>query len=56
MSNIIDKVQVSGGTYDIQDSAATTALGGLKLVKLTQSQYDALATKDNSTLYIVIDD
>lgn len=29
------------------------ALGGLKLVKLTQSEYDALATKDSSTLYII---
>ena len=34
-------------------SANTTALGGLKLVKLTQSEYDALATKDSSTLYII---
>lgn len=29
------------------------ALGGLKLVKLTQSEYDALSTKDSSTLYII---
>lgn len=29
------------------------ALCGLKLVKLTQSEYDALATKDSSTLYII---
>ena len=28
-------------------------LGGLKLVKLTQSEYDALQTKDQNTLYIV---
>ena len=28
-------------------------LGGLKLVKLTQSQYDALQTKDGNTLYII---
>lgn len=31
-----------------------TALGGLKLVKLTQAQYDALTTKDNSTLYVIV--
>lgn len=31
------------------------ALGGLKLVKLTQNEYDALATKDSSTLYIISD-
>ena len=29
-------------------------LGGLKLVKLTQSQYDGLQTKDASTLYIIV--
>ena len=29
-------------------------LGGLKLVKLSQSQYDALQTKDASTLYIIV--
>ena len=29
-------------------------LGGLKLVKLTQTEYDALQTKDSSTLYIIV--
>ena len=33
---------------------AVTALGGLKLQQLTQAQYDALATKDNSTVYIIV--
>ena len=28
-------------------------VGGLKLVKLTQSEYDALLVKDNDTLYII---
>lgn len=28
-------------------------LGGLKFIKITQSDYDALATKDNNTLYII---
>lgn len=35
-------------------AANTTALGGLSLVKLTQAEYDALATKDNSTLYVIV--
>lgn len=35
-------------------SNAVTALGGLKLVKLTQNEYDALQTKDASTLYIIV--
>ena len=34
-------------------SNAVTALGGLKLVKLTQSEYDGLQTKDPNTLYII---
>ena len=34
-------------------TANTTALGGLSLVKLTQAEYDALATKDPNTLYII---
>lgn len=29
-------------------------LGGLKLVKLTQSEYDALQTKDANTLFIIV--
>lgn len=33
----------------------SSELGGLKLVKLSQSEYDSLATKDNSTLYVVTD-
>ena len=32
----------------------SSELGGLKLVKLSQSEYDALATKDNSTLYVIV--
>lgn len=34
-------------------SNAVTALGGLSLVKLTQAEYDALATKDSNTLYVI---
>lgn len=34
---------------------ALTNLGGLKLVSLTQTQYDALATKDSSTVYFIND-
>ena len=35
--------------------AVYDTLGGLKFVKLTQAAYDALATKDSSTLYIISD-
>ena len=40
-------------TTDVCIQDAIAALGGLKLVKLTQAQYDALATKDANTLYII---
>ena len=29
--------------------------GGLSLVKLTQAEYNALTTKDNNTLYVIVD-
>lgn len=34
-------------------SNAVTALGGLSLVKLTQTEYDNLQTKNSNTLYII---
>ena len=30
-----------------------SVLGGLKFIVLTQTQYDALQTKDENTLYII---
>jgi hypothetical protein len=32
----------------------SSELGGLKLVKLSQSEYDNLSTKDSNTLYVII--
>lgn len=32
----------------------SSELGGLKLVKLNQAEYDSLASKDNSTLYVIV--
>lgn len=55
-------IYVNDGTSDVrlQDTitgtaANTTALGGLKLVSLTQSEYDQLATKDSTTIYFIKD-
>ena len=48
---------VSSTSTDTQVPSAKAVydqLGGLKLVKLTQSEYDALQTKDASTLYIIV--
>ena len=57
-------IYCSDGTNDVklQDTITatasnTTALGGLKLVKLTQSEYSAMeqaGTLDNSTLYVIV--
>ena len=47
---------VSSTSTDSQVPSAKAVydqLGGLKLVKLSQSQYDALQTKDQNTLYII---
>ena len=44
-------------TYCVQEKIETTeaALGGLKLVKLTQSAYDALSPNyDSNTLYVIV--
>ena len=50
-----DAVTASALTdLDERTTANTTALGGLSLVKLTQAQYDALATKDSNTLYVIV--
>lgn len=52
--------QVAANTSDISTVSAstasnTTALGGLSLVKLTQSEYDALDPNyDSNTLYVIV--
>ena len=48
---------VSSSSTDTQVPSAKAVydqLGGLKLVKLTQSEYDALQTHDSSTLYVIV--
>ena len=54
MSNIIDKIQVSGVTYDIGGSGG----GGNPTVELTQAEYDALVTAGTvaaDTFYVITD-
>ena len=49
--NKIDEVeQVTAASLN----ALNDNFGGLKLVKLSQAEYNALATKDSSTLYIIV--
>ena len=53
MSNIIDKIQLSGVTYDIGGSG-----GGSPTVELTQAEYNALVTAGTvsaDTYYIITD-
>ena len=48
MANI-NKIRLSGTTYNIEDENAS------KTVELTQAQYDALATKEPNTYYVITD-
>ena len=50
----IDSTVTSGSTNPVSGGAVYTQFGGLKLVKLTQAQYNALSTKDNNTLYVIV--
>lgn len=48
---------ISSSSTDAQVPSAKAVndkLGGLSLVKLTQAEYDALATKDSNTLYLIV--
>lgn len=51
----IDQSVISGSSNAVSGGAVYTQMGGLKLEKITQSAYDALATKDSSTVYFIND-
>lgn len=50
MSNIIDKIRLSGVTYTLSGQSS-----GASVVELTQVQYDALVDKDPNTFYVITD-
>lgn len=50
----VDTEITSASTNPVTSAAIYNQLGGLKLVKLTQSEYDSLTTKDNSTLFVIV--
>lgn len=56
----IGLVTIDTNSYKLQEAldnkADTSALGGLNLVKLTESDYQSLSVKDPDTLYVVIPD
>ena len=51
----ISKIKVSGTAHDIKDSASVHGSGVTDVVKLTESQYAALSSKDANTLYVVVE-
>ena len=51
---IITDAQAGDLTNYYTKSETNTLLGGLKLVKLTQTEYDNLSTKDSNTLYVIV--
>ena len=52
----IKKIKIGSNTYDIHDARDVVVGNGVEnIVTLTAAQYDALATKDPATAYIVTD-
>ena len=53
----INKIKVNNVTYEIGSDMSAYQLksDAVKLVRLTQAEYDQLTTKDNNTLYIITD-
>ena len=52
----VDQTVISGSTNAVSGGAVYSQLGGMKIVKLTESEYTALVTKDSNTLYCVVPD
>lgn len=53
----ISKISVNNVTYEIGSDMSAYQLksDAVKLVRLTQAEYDQLTPKDNNTLYIITD-
>ena len=55
----INKIKIKDVTYEIGSNVDMSQYqlksDAVKLVRLTQAEYDALSTKDNNTLYIITD-
>ena len=53
----ISKISVNNVTYEIGSDMSAYQLksDAVKLVRLTQTEYDQLTQKDNNTLYIITD-
>ena len=55
LNNINDRLTEDEEVTAAGLNALNDNFGGLKLVKLTQTQYNNLQTKDNNTLYVIVD-
>lgn len=53
----INKIKVNNVTYEIGSDMSQYQLksDAVKIVRLTQAEYDQLTPKDNNTLYIITD-
>lgn len=55
----INKIKVNNVTYEIGSNVDMSQYqlksDSVKLVRLTQAEYDQLTQKDNNTLYIITD-
>ena len=53
----INKIKIKDVTYEIGSDMSQYQLksDAVKLVRLTQAEYDQLTPKDNNTLYIITD-
>ena len=55
----INKIKVNNVTYEIGSTVDMSQYqlksDSVKLVRLTQAEYDQLTQKDNNTLYIITD-
>ena len=54
-SGLLKKTAANSWSLDTTTYAKASDLGGIKLKKITQSEYDALSAKDANTLYIITD-
>ena len=48
----LDEIESNANNYVLPE-ASDTVLGGVKIWKGTESEYNALTTKDNKTIYLV---
>ena len=55
-TSAVTSAVTSGSTDAITSGGVYDQLGGMKIVKLTESEYTVLVTKDDDTLYCVVPD